>query len=37
MVSTEPGEHTLGWDPDSRSLYVLCPASGGAAIYEERT
>ena len=35
-VSTEAGAHTLGWDPDSRSLYVFCPVSGDAAIYEER-
>jgi DNA-binding beta-propeller fold protein YncE len=34
-VKTEAGAHTLGWDPDSRSLYVFCPGSGGAAIYEE--
>src|SRR5262249_26475852 len=31
VVSTEAGAHTLGWDPDSRCLYVFCPASGGAA------
>jgi len=36
MVETEAGAHTTGWDPDSRCLYVFCPASGGAAIYEER-
>jgi hypothetical protein len=35
-IAAEPGAHTLGWDPDSRSLYVFCPVSGGAAIYEER-
>jgi DNA-binding beta-propeller fold protein YncE len=34
-IAAEPGAHTLGWDPDSRSLYVFCPVSGGAAIYEE--
>jgi len=34
-VETEPGAHTTGWDPVSRCLYVFCPASGGAAIYEE--
>jgi hypothetical protein len=34
-VETEPGAHTIGWDPLGRSLYVFCPASGGAAIYEE--
>ena len=35
-VATEPGAHTVGWDPDGRSLYVFCPRSGGAAVYEER-
>ncbi len=35
-VETEPGAHTTGWDPDSHCLYVFCPVSGGAAVYEER-
>jgi hypothetical protein len=35
-VETEPGAHTSGWDPVGRCLYVFCPASGGAAVYEER-
>jgi DNA-binding beta-propeller fold protein YncE len=35
-VDTEPGAHTAGWDPDGRCLYVFCPQSGGAAVYEER-
>jgi len=35
-VETEVGAHTIGWDPDSRCLYVFCPKSGGAAVYEER-
>jgi serine/threonine protein kinase, bacterial len=35
-VETEPGAHTLGWDPDGRRLYVFCPASGGAMVFEER-
>jgi DNA-binding beta-propeller fold protein YncE len=35
-VETETGAKTTGWDPDSRCLYVFCPASGGAAVYEER-
>jgi serine/threonine-protein kinase len=34
-VETEAGAHTLGWDPDSRCLYVFCPTSGGAAVFEE--
>ncbi len=35
-VETEQGAHTSGWDPVDRCLYVFCPASGGAAVYEER-
>jgi DNA-binding beta-propeller fold protein YncE len=35
-VETEPGAHTCGWDRGSRCLYVFCPASSGAALYEER-
>jgi len=34
-VKTEEGAHTTGWDPDRRCLYVFCPASSGAAVYEE--
>jgi DNA-binding beta-propeller fold protein YncE len=36
-VESEPGAHTCGWDPIDRCLYVFCPASGGAALYEERS
>lgn len=35
-VETEVGAHTTGWDPDGRRLYVFCPGSSGAAVYEER-
>jgi len=35
-VETEHGAHTTGWDPVGRSLYVFCPGSGGAQVYEER-
>jgi DNA-binding beta-propeller fold protein YncE len=35
-VATEPGAHTTGWDPDGRCLYVFCPGSGRAAVFEER-
>jgi DNA-binding beta-propeller fold protein YncE len=35
-VPTERGAHTLGWDPDGRALYVFCPETGGAAVFEER-
>jgi hypothetical protein len=34
-VETESGAHTSGWDPVGRCLYVFCPVSGGAALYEE--
>jgi hypothetical protein len=36
MVETEPGAHTIGWDPEGRRLYAFCPASGGAMVFEER-
>jgi hypothetical protein len=35
-IETEEGAHTTGWDPVGRCLYVFCPASSGAAVYEER-
>jgi DNA-binding beta-propeller fold protein YncE len=35
-IETEAGAHTIGWDPDGRCLYVFCPESGGAAVYEEQ-
>jgi len=35
-VETERGAHTSCWDPISQCLYVFCPESGGAAVYEER-
>lgn len=34
-VETEPGAHTIAWEPDGRSLYVFCPQSSGAAVYRE--
>ncbi len=34
-VETENGAHTTCWDPARRCLYVFCPASGGAAVFEE--
>jgi DNA-binding beta-propeller fold protein YncE len=36
VVETEPGAHTIGWDPDGRRLYAFCPRSGGAIVFEER-
>jgi DNA-binding beta-propeller fold protein YncE len=35
-VRTEPGAHTIGWDPDGPCLYVFCPERGGALVLEER-
>jgi len=35
-VETEQGAHTSCWEPLSQCLYVFCPLSGGAAVYEER-
>jgi DNA-binding beta-propeller fold protein YncE len=35
-VETERGAHTLGWDPSARCLYVFCPESGGATLFEEQ-
>ena len=34
-IETEQGAHTIGWDPDGRCLYVFCPESGGAAVFED--
>jgi hypothetical protein len=34
-VETEQGAHTTCWDPIGQCLYVFCPRSGGAAVYEE--
>jgi hypothetical protein len=34
-VETEFGAHTTCWDAHRRSLYVFCPESGGAAVYED--
>jgi hypothetical protein len=32
---TESGAHTSCWEPVSRSLYIFCPESSGAAVYED--
>ena len=34
-TSTESGAHTCCWDRFSRCLYVFCPESSGAAVYED--
>jgi DNA-binding beta-propeller fold protein YncE len=35
-VPTESGAHTIGWNPDTRTLYAFLPASGGAAVFAEK-
>jgi DNA-binding beta-propeller fold protein YncE len=35
-VKTEFGAHTIGWNPDTRMLYVFLPGSGGAAVFAEQ-
>ena len=35
-IETEQGAHMTGWGSVGRCLYVFCPASSGAAVYEER-
>ena len=34
-IETENGAHTTGWDPVARRLYVFCPESCRALVYEE--
>ncbi len=34
-IETEQGAHTTCWDPVGRRLYVFCPGSCGAAVYED--
>jgi DNA-binding beta-propeller fold protein YncE len=36
IVNTESGAHTIGWNPDARTLYAFLPASGGAAVFAEQ-
>ena len=35
-LQTESGAHTIGWNPDTRTLYAFLPASGGAAVFAEQ-
>jgi len=35
-VPTEPGAHTIGWNPDARTLYAFLPASRGAVVFAEQ-
>lgn len=34
-IETEPGAHTIGWDPATAQLYVFAPQSGGALVFRE--
>jgi len=34
-VKTEIGAHTIGWNPDTRTLYAFQPASEGVAVFQE--
>jgi DNA-binding beta-propeller fold protein YncE len=36
VVPTESGSHTIGWNPDIRTLYAFFPGSGGAAVFVEQ-
>ncbi len=36
VVPSETGSHTIGWNPDTHTLYAFLPASGGAAVFVER-
>jgi DNA-binding beta-propeller fold protein YncE len=35
-VPTEAGAHTIGWNPDGRTLYAFLPMTSGAAILVDR-
>src|SRR5262247_3943454 len=35
-VSTESGAHTIGWNPDTRTLYAFLPGSVRAAVFVEQ-
>jgi len=34
-IVTEPGAHTIGWDPATAKLYVFAPQRGGAIVLQE--
>src|SRR5207244_2690724 len=36
FCAADGGAHTIGWDGEGGCLYVFCPESGRAALYEER-
>jgi DNA-binding beta-propeller fold protein YncE len=35
-IKTESGAHTIGWNPDTRTLYAFLPASGGRRYSPEK-
>src|SRR5499433_4487791 len=35
-ASTESGAHTIGWNPETRTLYAFLPASSGAVVFAEQ-
>jgi DNA-binding beta-propeller fold protein YncE len=35
-VPSESGSHTIGWNPDTRTLYAFLPASSGASVFVEQ-
>jgi hypothetical protein len=36
VVPSEPGSHTIGWNPDIRTLYGFLARNGGAAVFVEQ-
>src|SRR5262249_12385041 len=35
VIETDPGAHTIGWDPATGQLYVFAPRLGEALVYRE--
>ena len=35
-LATESGAHTIGWNPETHTLYAFLPASEGAAVFAEQ-
>lgn len=36
-IATDPGAHTIGWDPATAQLYAFAPQRGGALVFKEAT
>ena len=34
-IETEPGAHTIGWDPATAQLYAFAPRRGGALVFKQ--